>query len=117
MRRIAGASSLPAALLGIAALAFVVNLVELGCTLGVPAMYGRVLSSRPGLGVGERLAYVALYCTFYVVPLAVIVGVFAVTLRRLVLSERAARALKGVAGTLLVAFGAGLTWASALIRM
>jgi hypothetical protein len=115
MRRIAGASSLPAALLGIAALAFVVNLVELGCTLGLPAMYSRVLSAKPGLAVAERLAYVALYCAFYVVPLAVIVGVFAVTLRRLVLSERAARALKGVAGVLLVGFGAAFVWRPGLL--
>jgi hypothetical protein len=105
MRAIAGTASVPAALLGIAALAFVVNLVELGCTLGLPAMYTRVLSTRSGLGATERVAYLALYNVFYVVPLASVVAVFAITRRRLSLSERGARVLKGVAGALLLVFG------------
>jgi hypothetical protein len=110
MRAIAGTASLPAALLGIAALAFVVNLVELGCTLGLPAMYTRVLSLQTQLGVSGRLGYLALYAAIYVLPLAAIVAVFAVTLRRLVLSERGARLLKGVTGALLVGSGVAFLW-------
>lgn len=115
MRAIAGSAGAPGAFLGIVALALVVNLVELGCTLGLPAMYARVLSIRPDLAAGERLAWIALYCAFYVVPLGAIVAVFAVTLRRLVLSERAARVLKGVAGALLLAFGAAFLRRPALL--
>jgi thiol-disulfide isomerase/thioredoxin len=110
MRGVASSASAPAALAGIAALAFVVNLVELGCTLGLPAMYTRVLSMQRELPTSARLAYVGLYCLFYVVPLAAIVAAFALTLRRLVLSERRARVLKGVAGALLVAFGTAFLW-------
>jgi len=115
MRAVAASASVPGALLGIAALAFVVNLVELGCTLGLPAMYTRVLSTQAHLDAAGRLAYVALYCAFYVVPLAIIVAVFAVTLRRLALSERAARVLKGVAGALLLAFGVAFLWRPGLL--
>lgn len=105
MRRVVSAASLPAALLGVAALAFVVNLVELGCTLGLPAVYTRILSSSQ-LSAGSRYAYLALYNSFYIVPLALVVALYAATLHRLVLSERGAKVLKGVSGTLLVLCGA-----------
>jgi thiol-disulfide isomerase/thioredoxin len=105
MRAIAGAASTPAAIGGIAALAFVVNLVELGCTLGLPAVYTRILTLR-GLAIAPRLAYIALYNVVYVVPLLVVLAAFVGVRRRLVLTERVARALKGVSGILLTAFGA-----------
>jgi thiol-disulfide isomerase/thioredoxin len=105
MRAVAGAASAPAALLGVVALAFLVNLVELGCTAGLPAVYTRILSLRGGLSTGARAAYLGLYGLAYVVPLALIVAVFAVTFRRFTLGERTARVLKAVSGTLLFGFG------------
>jgi hypothetical protein len=105
MRGIAGAASAPTAFAGVVALAFLVNLVELGCTAGLPAVYTRVLSLRGGLSSSGRLAYLALYGLAYVVPLAAIVAAFALTLRRFTLGARAARVLKGVSGTLLILFG------------
>jgi hypothetical protein len=116
MRAIAGAASLPAGLAGVTALAFVVNLVELGCTIGLPAVYTRILSLRTDLGPGGRAAYLALYNLAYVVPLAIIVAVFVLTLRRLVLSERGARILKGISGALLVTFGAVFLLAPGLLE-
>jgi hypothetical protein len=104
MRAIARASTTPAALAGIAVLAFVVNLVELGCTLGFPAIYTRILALR-GLATLPRLAYLVLYNVVYVVPLLLIVIVFIALKRRITMTERAARVLKGVSGVLLVAFG------------
>jgi hypothetical protein len=104
MRRVASAASLPAAFLGVAVLAFLVNLIELGCTLGLPAVYTRVLSLSE-LSTGTRYAYLALYNALYVVPLATIVAVYAATLHRIVLSERGAKALKTVSGLLLTACG------------
>jgi len=105
MRRVAAAASLPAAALGIAGLAFVVNLVELGCTLGLPAVYTRILSLRGDLSSGARYAYLALYNVAYVVPLALILVVYTLTLHRLTLSERGAKVLKSISGVLLVVFG------------
>lgn len=104
MRTIAGAATTPAALGGIAALAFIVNLVELGCTLGLPAIYTRILSLR-GLTAAPRFAYLALYNVAYVIPLLVVVVVFIGLKRRLAMTERVARALKGVSGLLLTTFG------------
>ncbi|MBI4952070.1 MAG: thioredoxin family protein [Myxococcales bacterium] len=116
MRGIASAASLPAAILGISALAFVVNLVELGCTLGLPAVYTRILSLRHDLSPGGRVGYLVLYNAAYVVPLALIVGIYAATLHRLTLGERAAKILKAVSGTLLLLFGVLFIAAPDLLR-
>lgn len=105
MRSVANAASLPAALAGIATLAFLVNLVELGCTLGLPAVFTRILSLRQDVSTVGRYGYLALYNLAYIVPLAAIVIVYAATLHRLTLSERGAKVLKLVSGVLLVAFG------------
>lgn len=114
MRAIAGAASVPAALSGILALAFVVNLIELGCTIGLPAVYTRVLTLRE-LSPGARYAYLALYNAAYVVPLVAITVVFIVLRRRLSMTERAAKALKGVSGGLLLGFGALFLFAPDLL--
>ena len=105
MRGIAGAASLPTAFLGITALAFFVNLIELGCTLGLPAVFTRILTLRSDLSPLARYGYLALYNVAYVIPLAVIVLAYAATLHRFALSERGAKVLKGVSGVLLVIFG------------
>jgi thiol-disulfide isomerase/thioredoxin len=105
MRAVAESASLPVAAAGITALALLVNLVELGCTLGLPAVYTRILSLRPGLGPLGRAGWLALYNAAYVVPLGAIVLVAVVTMRKLTLGERGARILKGISGALLVLFG------------
>lgn len=105
MRAIAGAASVPVALSGILALALVVNLIELGCTIGLPAVYTRILTVRE-LSPGARYAYLALYNAAYVVPLFAIAIAFIALRRRVSMSERAAKALKGVSGILLASFGA-----------
>lgn len=104
MRRVARAASVPAAFGGILTLAFMVNLVELGCTIGLPAVYTRVLSLR-GLGTGARLGWLALYNVAYVVPLLVVVVAFIALRRKIAITERIARSLKGVSGALLATFG------------
>jgi thiol-disulfide isomerase/thioredoxin len=104
MRAIAAAGSLPVALAGIAVLAFVVNLIELGCTIGLPAVYTRLLTLRD-FSPAQRYAYLALYNLAYVVPLALTVVAFALTLHRFTLGERGAKILKVVSGALLLGFG------------
>lgn len=104
MRAIASAASVPAALGGILTLAFVVNLIELGCTIGLPAVYTRILTTR-GLPSLTRYAYLALYNATYIVPLIVIASVFILLRRRIAMTERLARVLKGVSGVILVGFG------------
>ncbi|TKD08653.1 NrdH-redoxin [Polyangium fumosum] len=105
MRGVASAATLPAALAGVAVLAFVVNLVELGCTLGLPAVFTRILSLQTELTLAERYGLLVLYNLAYVVPLAAVVLVVGLTLHRVNFSERAAKGLKLVSGVLLIGFG------------
>lgn len=105
MRHIAQSAGTAAAFAGIIVLAFFVNLIELGCTLGLPAVYTRVLSLQPDLSTAGRYAYLALYNLAYIVPLALIVGAYAVAVHKLAMGERTAKALKAVSGVLLTAFG------------
>jgi hypothetical protein len=114
MRGIAGTTSLPTALGGIIALAFAVNLVELGCTLGLPAVYTRMLALRE-VSALARVAYLALYNVVYVVPLAAVLIVYGLTLHRVALGERGARVLKGVSGAILVVLGVVLVTAPQLL--
>lgn len=115
MREVVHASSLPAALLGVTALALLANLVELGCTLGLPAMYTRVLSLRTELEAWHRIAWIAAYNLFYVTPLAIIVVVWVAVAPRARLGDRGARILKGVSGVLLIAAGIVLLVAPELL--
>ncbi len=105
MRAITNATSLPAAFVGVTVLAFVVNLIELGCTLGLPAIYTRILSLRTDLPPAVHYGYLALYNVAYVVPLGLIVLVFATTLHRFAMQERGAKVLKAISGVLLLLFG------------
>lgn len=114
MRNIASSTSVAAAFLGIAALAFVVNLVELGCTIGLPAAYTQILALRD-LSWTTRHGYLALYNLAYMIPLGMVVAVCVVTLRRFSLTERAAKVLKAISGVLLLLFGVMfLLWPRAL---
>jgi hypothetical protein len=115
MRGVANATSLPAALAGVVGLAFLANLVELGCTIGLPALYTRVLSLRAELEPWQRVAWIAAYNAFYVVPLALIVATWALAAPRARLGDRGARLLKGLSGLLLLAAGLVLLLAPHLL--
>jgi cytochrome c biogenesis protein CcdA len=116
MRHISESASLPAAFLGICALAFVVNLVELGCTIGLPAVYTRLLSLHSGLSTAARYAYLVLYNVVYVLPLGAIVTAYALAMKRVAMTERRAKILKAVSGMLLLVFGLVFLAAPHLLR-
>jgi hypothetical protein len=71
-------------------------------------MYTRVLSLRAELSGTARLAYIGLYKVACVVPLALVVLVYELTLRRLVLDERGAKIPKAVSGMILLVAGLAL---------
>ncbi|MBN1940937.1 MAG: glutaredoxin [Candidatus Diapherotrites archaeon] len=89
---------------GVIVLAIFVNLIELACTLGLPAIYTRILTLQKIPPVQYYL-YLALYNLIYVVPLAIIVSIFAFTLGGRKLTEKQGRVLKLVSGALMLALG------------
>jgi len=104
VRDIVRARSLWAALLGAVVLAVLVNVVELLCTAGLPAIYTRVLTLHE-LPTGAYYGYLALYNLAYMFDDLVMVTIVVVTLDRLKLQERAGRWLKGLSGAVMLALG------------
>ncbi len=88
-------------------LALLVNVVELLCTAGLPAVYTQILTLR-SLPDGAYYAYLALYNLAYVFDDALMVTIAVVTLGQLKLQERAGRWLKGLSGSVLIALGVAL---------
>jgi glutaredoxin len=107
MRRVIQAQALAASLLGVAALAVVVNLVELLCTAGLPALYTAVLAQQQ-LGTAAHLAYLGLYIAGYIADDALMVTLAVLALSNGKLGERAGRGLKLVSGVVMLALGAVL---------
>jgi glutaredoxin len=104
-----------AALVGAAALAVVVNLVELGCTAGLPALYTRILTLRE-LPLWQYLGYLGLYNAAYVADDALVVGAAVLTLSRRRIQERGARVLQWVSGGVMLALGVLLLVAPGWLR-
>ncbi|HEX2875497.1 MAG TPA: glutaredoxin family protein [Polyangiaceae bacterium] len=104
VRAIVRAENLWAALVGATVLAVLVNVIELVCTAGLPALYTQVLAQQ-GVSAGARYAYLALYNVAYMLDDSVMVGIAVVTLGRRKLQDRAGRWLKLVSGVAIVALG------------
>lgn len=104
MRKVVNASALPAMILGTIFLAVTANLIELLCTAGFPAIYTRILTLQ-NLSVTQYYLYLAFYNVVYVIPLAVIVSIFAWKMGGRKLSEKEGRILKLIGGVLMLALG------------
>jgi glutaredoxin len=93
-----------AALGGVIVLAVLVNIVELLCTAGFPAVYTRILTLRE-LPVWQYYGYLALYNVAYVLDDGLLLSLAVVTLSRRKLQARAGRWLKLVSGGVMLGLG------------
>jgi len=85
-------------------IAATVNIYELLCTFGFPMVYTRVLTLR-NLPPVQYYLYLVFYNLVYVIPLAVIVLIFAVTLGKRTFSQLWVRRLKLVSGFMILFLG------------
>ncbi|WP_246043828.1 thioredoxin family protein [Geomonas edaphica] len=115
MRRLLKAESLPSLLVGSTVLAVAANSYELLCTAGFPMVFTRALTLHE-MGKIAYYGYLALYCAVYIVPLAVIVVIFTVTLGGRKLSEWQGRVLKLVSGVMMLGLGVVLLIRPALLN-
>jgi hypothetical protein len=99
------ADALLPSLAGVAALAVVVNFIELLCTAGFPAVYTAVLTQQ-GLSPSVNYAYLGLYIVGYLADDALMVAIAVVALSSRKLSQRMGRVLKLLSGTVMLALGA-----------
>ncbi len=95
---------LVAAIGGAAVLAVLVNIVELLCTAGLPAVYTQVLA-RHELSTAGYYGYLALYNVAYMVDDSVMVGVAVWTLSKRKLQESGGRQLKLLSGLVMAVLG------------
>ena len=110
VNRILQAPSLVAAIAGAVVLAVLVNMVELLCTAGLPAVYTSVLSSYH-LPRWSYYGYLALYQVTYMFDDALLLFVAVITLSRWRMQERTGRVLKLVSGVIMLLLGALLLFA------
>jgi thiol-disulfide isomerase/thioredoxin len=85
-------------------LGIVVNLVELGCTAILPAVYLTTLVSRYD-SYTMYSAWTSFYAIVYVLPLLAILGNFIYVFKSERVSEQQGRLLKLIAGTVMLLFG------------
>jgi glutaredoxin len=104
VRKIVEAKYLGVALGGVITLAVIVNLVELLCTAGLPALYTQVLTMQE-LPVWQNYAYIALYISAYMLDDAILLLIVVVTLSHRKLQEREGRWLKLISGVVILLLG------------
>lgn len=107
VRGVLKAESLWAALLGSIVLACMVNVIELLCTAGFPAVYTAILSRQP-ISRAAHYGYLSLYNVAYILDDSVMVGIAVITLSRRKLQESSGRWLKLISGVVMLGLGAAL---------
>jgi glutaredoxin len=104
VRAILHSDALSASLLAVAVLAVAVNIVELLCTAGLPAIYTAVLAQQD-LGRAAHYMYLGLYIVGYVADDSVMVATAVIALGSRKLTERTGRWLKLLSGVVMLALG------------
>ncbi|MCM2374414.1 glutaredoxin family protein [Aporhodopirellula aestuarii] len=104
VRKIVEAKYLTAAIAGAVALAVVVNMVELLCTAGLPALFTQVLTLQE-LPLWQNHLYLLIYILAYMLDDMVLVSIVVVTLSHRKLQEREGQWLKLLSGLVILALG------------
>ena len=114
MRNVVYAENLLAALAAVAILAVLVNLVELACTVGLPALYTQILATRAPEPL-RYYGYLLLYNLAYIFDDTVMVTIAVFTLSSRRLQQREGRWLKLLSGGVIFLVGALLIAAPRLL--
>ena len=104
MRNLLKATSLPSMMIGAIVLAIAANTYELLCTVGFPIVFTRILTLNHLMPL-EYYLYLIFYNMIYVIPLGVVVLVFAITLGSKKLTEWQGQILKLVSGLMMLGLG------------
>jgi len=103
-RNVLHAQSLWAALIAVTIVAVMVNMVELLCTAGLPALYTQVLTLSP-MPVSQYYAYLVLYNLAYIFDDALMVAIAVFTMNKFKLQEKQGRWLKLISGLVIFVLG------------
>lgn len=97
MRQIVQEQRMSTMVIGTIILAVLVNFYELLCTAGFPAIYSKVIADQQITTLGKYF-WLMIYNIIYVIPLAIIVIIFAVTMGSRRFTERGGRYMKAIGG-------------------
>ncbi len=104
LRRFALEERLWPAVLGVLLLAIAVNLIELVCSAGIPAVYTQVLALTP-MATWQYYGYLALYVLIYMLDDVAVFAVAVTALQMSGIGTRYARANRLIGGVILAAIG------------
>jgi len=106
------------ALAGTVLLAIFVNIVELGCTAILPAVYMTTLLQYCADPVSFcHISWTALYAVIYIIPLLAILANFIYSFKSTRLTENQGRVLKLVGGLFMLFFGLAMIFKPALLTL
>ena len=104
MKAAVGRKSLWLALVGIIALAFAVNLIELVCSAGLPAIYTQVLALNV-MPPWQYYMYILLYVFFFMLDDLFVFFVAMKTLQMTGITTKYTKAARLIGGTIMIAIG------------
>ncbi len=104
MKKLTESKSTLLIILGIIALAFSVNLVEMVCSIGLPVIFSEILVVS-GISLLEKYLYLAFYNTLYMLDDIVIFIIAATTLKYVNLSSKYEKWMKLIGGVLIIVLG------------
>lgn len=104
LKQIIQYKSLVIAITGLILLAFAVNLVELVCSLGLPAIYTQVLSLSY-LSTWEYYLYLVFYALIFIFPAFIIFAISATTLQLTGISTKYGRLVHLISGIIMLVLG------------
>lgn len=104
VREIVAAKYLTVALTGVVVLAVIVNMIELLCTAGLPALYTQVLTMQD-YPTWKNYGFLMIYIVAYMFDDTLLVGIVVTTLSHRKLQEREGRWLKLLSGLVILVLG------------
>ncbi|PIQ76754.1 hypothetical protein COU78_04140 [Candidatus Peregrinibacteria bacterium CG10_big_fil_rev_8_21_14_0_10_49_24] len=114
MKRIMQISAWPAMVLGVAVLAVSVNMIELVCTAGLPAIFTQILAFNDVSNIA-RYGYIGIYILLYMIDDFVIFGIAVLTLHATGLTTKYRRFTLIFGGLLMYGLGLLLIFAPELL--
>ena len=104
MRSVVKEESVVLTILGTVVLAAFASLIELPCTSGFPAIYTKILSMQGFQGVSYYF-YIMIYCLIYIIPLTVVIALFAFFMKGEKMTEKHGKILKLIGGIIMLVLG------------
>lgn len=103
-RQVVQSTALPATLIGVAALAIGVNLVEFFCSAGLPAVYTQILALNQLAPITYYL-YLLLYTFVFMLDDLIVFGLAVITLRKIGFTEKYTKWSTLIGGLLILVLG------------